>query len=235
MLSNTLFSMRFFNTIIAIILFSTLSACKHPASKQVAEKAKVADTPVIKKTVDDTTGTFAIGGFRAALKKSFDFNTLEKAGQDTLNIVICGEYAYSPFGIIKDKSAFSSSLLKNFTVTSRTDSMDIGPTEFQILKHGSSKLIFFFDKDPEGLKHSDILKGEIYDSDVTFLNGVKIGMSPDDFYKTFFERFPAELKDKYHVILITSCVDDIVHTYTFKDSKLNSVILKTDTYWKVDY
>jgi hypothetical protein len=135
--------MKVFNIATIAILFLTLSACKHPGSKPAAEKSKITDTATAKKAETDTTGTFAIGGFRAALKKSFDFNTLNKVGQDTLDIVICGEYAYSPFGIIKGKSAFSSSLLKNFAVTSRTDSMDVGPAEFQILKHGTSKLIFF--------------------------------------------------------------------------------------------
>ncbi|MDN3581798.1 hypothetical protein [Mucilaginibacter flavus] len=227
--------MKAFNIATIVILFLTLSTCKNPASKPVAEKPKTTDITATRKADIDTTSTFAIAGFRAALKKSFDFNTLNKAGQDTLDIVICGEYAYSPFGIIKDKSAFSSSLLKNFTVTNRTDSMDVGPFEFQILKYGSSKLIFFFDKDPEASKHSDIFKGEIYDADVSFLNGVKIGMSLGDFYAVFFDQFPTALKDKYHVILITSCVDDIIQTYTFRRDKLNSVIFKNDSYWKVDY
>jgi hypothetical protein len=60
-------------------------------------------------------------------------------------------------------------------------------------------------------------------------------MSLDDFYKAFFDQFPTELKGKYHVILITSCVDDIIQTYTFKGGKLNSVTFKNDSYWKVDY
>lgn len=48
-------------------------------------------------------------------------------------------------------------------------------------------------------------------------------MSMDDFYKTFFDFFPAELQKRYKSIIVEFCVDDVRHIYYFKNKKLYSV------------
>ena len=183
----------------------------------------------------DTTKAVKIGNYWTTPKSSLEFNSIQNSTSDTLSIVTCSEYVYSPFGIIKDKSEFKSSLLKNFSVTNRTDSFEDGKFEFNILKLKTSKLIFFFDSDQEASKHSDLFKGEIQNDEVNFVNGVKIGMMKEEFYKIFFDNFPDELHEKYKYFVLESCVQDIKHIYKFNDNKLQSVNFIKDSYWTVKY
>jgi amino acid transporter len=183
----------------------------------------------------DTTKAVKIESFWATPKQSFDFAAMQDSTGNTLTFVTCAEYVYSPFGQVTNKSEIKTGLLKNFSVTDRVDTMDIGAIEFQILKHNTSRLIFFFDNDPEASKHSFIFKGDINDNDVMLLDGIKIGMSKANFVATFFDTFPDELIAKYNIIAFESCIDDIRHTYTFKDDKLKSINFKTHSYWTVNY
>lgn len=213
-------------TILTLIIFALLTACDN--SKR---PTKLENSP----QQIDTTKAIKIDNYWVTPKPSFEFNSLQNSSGDTLSIVTCSEYVYSPFGIIKDKSEFKSSLLKNFSVTNRTDSMDAGKYEFNILKLNRNKLIFFFDNDPEASKHSDLFKGEIYDSEVQLINGVKIGMSKEEFYNVFFDNFSNDLMKKYKCFVLESCVQDIKHKYSFKDNKLQSINFITDSYWTVNY
>jgi hypothetical protein len=205
------------------VAFLFLTAC----SNQTDSKPKE-DNPV------DTTKSFKIDNDWVTPKSTFDLSSLSKSS-DTLSIIICDEYVYSPFGLIKDKSDLQTSLLKNFSITNRVDSMDIGPIEFQILKLNSSRLILFFDHDPEAVKHSSIFKGEIKDSNVNFSNNTKIGMDKDNFYKIFFDNFPTVIQDKFKVVVFESCIQNIKHYYNFENNKLTSVKFVTDSYWTVNY
>ncbi|RKR85411.1 hypothetical protein BDD43_5682 [Mucilaginibacter gracilis] len=204
-------------------------SCTNTTTKQQIKKSAV------KAITIDTTISFKISGTWVTPKKFFDFNSLQMASGDTLALVTCSHYVYSPFGNIKNKKQLKTSILNNFDIRNRTDSVDIGPVEFQILKLKSSKLIFFFDNDTEGSRHSFIIKGEINDAEVKFDKNISIGMSIESFYKTFFDYFPEELLHKYKVIVLVSCVDDIKHIYSFNNGSLASVYFITDTYWKVDY
>jgi hypothetical protein len=207
-----------------LVLGFFIATCDQPKSNTSKPRPKI-----------DTSKSFKIDGLWATPKPSIDFNSFADAGSDTLSFALCGEYVYSPFGPIKNKSAFGTSLLKNFTVANRTDKTETGPVDLQILKHASSKLIFFFNNDTEAETHSDIYKGEIYDSDIQFINGIRIGMRIDDFYKCFFNYFPDELKIKYKVIVLESCITGIKHIYVFDGGKLKSVRFVTDYSFKSDY
>ncbi len=168
----------------------------------------------------DTTKSFRIGDFWLTPKPSFDFNSVGKAKGDTFDLVTCSDYVYFPFGKINNKTELKSSILKDFNVINRTDSLDNGIFEFQILNNNSSKLILFFDNDPEATISSYIFKGEINDKNVRFVNKVAIGMNIKDFINEFFDLFPDELIDRYNVIVLESCVSGLNHVYTFKDKKL---------------
>jgi hypothetical protein len=201
-----------------------LYSCDHSTNK-----------PTTTNTLIDTLKSIKIDKQWVTPKKTLELNSELNSSGDTLCIVTCTEYVFSPFGLLKDKSDIKTSLLNNFTMTDRIDTMDIGPFEFQILKHNSSRLILFFDNDPEASKHSYIFKGEINDSDVNFLDNVKIGMSKTEFYNTFFYNFPAELQNKYKTVVFISGIEDIKHFYSFNQSKLISVNFITNSYWKVNY
>lgn len=221
--------MKAFFYIFLIIFYLFANACSNPSHSDKNQTKKTSATKV------DTTKSFKIANTWVTPKTSLDFNALNKFAGDTLDLVVCGEYVWSPFGNIKNKSGFKSSLLSNFGVTNRMLKEDSGTFEFNSLRHNNSKLLFFFDTDPEASAHSSIFKGEIYDADVHFANGIKIGMPVSDFFKTLFDHFPVELTLQYHVIVLESCVQDIIHTYTFKNGKLTSVTFANDSYWKIDY
>jgi hypothetical protein len=205
-----------------------LLGCNMYSSSKADTKAALITTKV------DTTKSFKIDDYWATPKSSFKFNSLNKSGLDTLDLVVCADFVYSPFGKIKNKSEFGSSLLRNFGLQNKIQTITFGQAEVQILRHNASKLIFFFD-DTDTSIHSDILKGEIYVVDVEFVNNIRIGIETNDFYNTFFDYFPAELVDKYKVVVLESCVDGIKHIYTFKDGKLNSVKFISDYKFDVDY
>jgi hypothetical protein len=183
----------------------------------------------------DTLKAIKIGKFWATPKLTFEFHSLDKCSDDSLKLVTCSEYAYSPFGQLENKLDLAQSILKNFKVINKIEKFDNGKFEFQILTLKSSRLILFFDEDPEASKHSYIFKGEITDIETNLIDGIKIGMTKEDFFRTFFENFQNELLMKYNFIVFESCVDDMEHTYSFKDNKLVSISFLSDSYWHVDY
>ncbi len=180
----------------------------------------------------DTTNAIKIGNYWAIPKGSFKFNSLIEGTEDTLSFVTCADYVYSPFGAVDKKSEIERGLLKNFSVSNKVFE---GIYEFQILKLKSSRLILFIEQAGEAAEHSYIFKGEINDTDVNLIEGIKIGMPKVNFIKTFFENFPKELIARYNIIAFESCVTDLRHTYTFKDEKLYSINFKTHSHWTMDY
>lgn len=211
-------------TLLSVLVF-VVSGCHSPVSTSTSTKPA---------PVTDTIGAIKIGGFWAKPTKLIDYDTAKVTG-DTLHLVTCNEYVYSPFGIIEDRKTFKTSLLKDFTVKDIAAPALPQPYQMQVLKYKSSKLIFFFDHDPEAEKHSPIVKGEIYDEDVPFSSGLKIGTNLDDFYGIFFKYFPDDLKPRFKVIAIESCVMGLTHVYTFQNQKLKSVKFISDCTNQPDY
>ena len=209
--------------LIATILFS-LSSCKNFSKTESIVQDKSIEENTSNKTKKDTI----------APRQFFELLEI-KEKKDTIVFITCVEYVYSPFGIIKNKQEIKHSLLNNFVVTDRKQKQTNGEFEFQILKKDNSKLILFFDNDPEATKQSYVFKGEIYDNSVKLDYGIRIGMSIEDFFDIFLESIPEEFNKKYKVIVFESCVIGEKQVYSFENSKLVSVIFETDSYWKVDY
>ena len=136
---------------------------------------------------------------------------------------------------MKEKTDLLKSNLKNFKIKDRIEKQENGEFEFQELTLKSSRLILFFDNDPEASRHSYIFKGEIFDKDVKFNQDIKIGMNKDNFIMTFFDRFPTKISTKYQCIVLESCVQDIKHIYSFRNNELESIKFSTDSYWTVNY
>lgn len=184
----------------------------------------------------DTNKSFKIDNYWLTPDSAFDFNSLGDATGDTLDLVTCSDYVYSPFGEMTNKKQLKKSLLNNFDIKDRTDKLVNGVFEFQILKLNTSKLILFFDDDEEATRESYIYKGEIYDKEVKFLYNISIGMNKKDFILKFFETFPDELLGKFNVIRFQTCVYGTYHVYTFKENILNSVIFQCiGCTWNLDY
>jgi len=184
--------------------------------------------------IHNSNDSIQIGSNILVAKISFEFNSLINATGDTLKLATCAEFAYSPFGLLKNKKDVQKSDLKNFKVSNKIQKLDGQNFEFQILTLKSSRLILFFDKDQE-TKGSYVFKGEIRDSQVNFTNGIKIGMTKEEFLLKFFDIFPASLVKRYNVIVFESCVNAITHVYSFENNKLISVKFIPDSYWAVEY
>ncbi len=184
----------------------------------------------------DTTKSFKVNGVWVTPKTSFKFDTLGIISTDTLPLTSCADYVYFPFGPMKDKRDLKHSLLKSFTVTDKKYWAGGEVFPINILKADFDKLILFFDKNKEDAKSSYVIKGEIMDSTIHFINGIKIGMNLDDFYNKFFDLFPTDLQKKYKVVTIATCDYDLTHVYTFKNGKLISVgFICDERYWRVEY
>ena len=177
----------------------------------------------------DTTKSFKIDNVWVTPKPDFEFNTLIKASNDTLDIVSCSNYVLYPFGKINNKSELKSSLLKGFNKTDKLDTMKHGNDtwvfENQVLTLNSNKLVLSFVgfEDSEASPSSYISYGQINDSSIVFSNNIRIGMNTPNFYEIFFEHFPRELQSRYKVIILDYCVDEFRHTYYFTNGKLFSV------------
>ncbi len=217
--------MKHLTNIIAVLFFGGLILNPFPISAKARQK----------EIIVDSTASLKIGNYIVIPKQFFPCELSENSNDDTLKIFSCSDFVYSPFGDIKNKTKLKTSLLNNFEVKNKTVTESNGEFEFQILTLKSSKIILYFNKNPDGSKDSYIFKGEINDSIVNFTLGIRIGMSSEEFFKVFFDKFPKELMTKYHVIEFSSCVDAITHIYNFYNYKLKSIDYVSDSYWTVDY
>ena len=151
-------------------------------------------------------------------KQDFEYNSLIKYTNDTLEIVTCAKYVIFPFGEFDNVSQLKSSLLKGFKILSQKT--DDSVYYYYDLKLNNNHLLFSVDKDNEASAHSNIIKGLINDNSVKTLNNIQIGMSADLFFKSHFKSFPVDLADRFKIVIFDYCVTGIKHIYSFKDKNL---------------
>jgi hypothetical protein len=165
-----------------------------------------------------------MGDLKISPKKDFDFNSLIKSSNDTLEIVTCSKDVIYPFGKFDTISELKSSLLKGFKIVSQKtdDSMYF---VYNIVS-GNNRLTLLLDKDPDASAHSNILNGLITDNSIKTINNIQIGMSADSFYKLYFKSYPSDLSQKFKIVIFDYCVNGIKHIYTFKDNKINRIEYK---------
>ena len=83
---------------------------------------------------------------------------------------------------------------------------------------------------------SYITKGEIYDKAIKLVNGIKIGMSRNEFFKILFDKFPIKKEQSINEVVMETCVDGLKHHYTFQHNKLMSIRFECiKCTWKTDY
>jgi len=202
------------------LTFISIFALLFGSCHNISKKKVIAGLPA------DTTKSFKIDKYWITPKPTFEFSAILKISHDTLALVTCAEYAYSPFGILKEKEELKTSSLKNFSVKDTSVELPGSRQMCQILNWHSNKLLLFFDHDPEASKDSYVISGEINDSSVLFSNKLKIGAESKLFYELFFDDFPKELQNRYHVIVLEACVSSVKHIYNFRNEKLASVKFK---------
>lgn len=172
----------------------------------------------------DTSSAIKIETFWVNPKPSLEFNAINKIIKDTLNIVICSDFSYYPFGKLTDTSDIKFTSLNSFI---KKDTLIKFPNDHQLICHKltykDNNLLLWFDNDEESSTHSYILNGDINDNSIKLVNGINIGMSKKDFVSLFFENFPENLFDRYNVFIFETCVTSLTQTYTFKDNNLNII------------
>jgi hypothetical protein len=156
--------------------------------------------------------------------KDFEYNSLIKYSNDTLEIVSCANYVIFPFGEIDNISQLQSSLLKGFKIVSQktTDSVYF----YYDLVLNQNHLTFSLDKDNEASAHSNIIKGLIKDNTIKTINNIQVGMAADSFFKSHFKTYPTDLADRFKTIIFDYCVNGITHIYSFVDKRLAKIEYK---------
>jgi hypothetical protein len=169
-------------------------------------------------------------------KESFQMHSVAKNSDDSLVIISCGDFVFYPFGKMSKASELSSSVLNIFKVQSHLEKMDNGKVLFHTLQYKSSRLLLFFDDDPEASTSSYVLKGDIIDSNVVFSNNIRIGMSKSAFLSEFFESYSPEILKDYNIIIFDTCVFGTRLTFYFINNCLSKVgIVTLGTFWKLNY
>ena len=157
-------------------------------------------------------------------KKDFEFNSLIKSQNDTLEIVTCADYVLFPFGRFDNIDQIKAGLLSGFKIKSqRTDD---SVYFYYDLVQTSNRLLISIDKDSEASAHSNIVNGLIIESNVKTINNITIGMTIDTFLDLHFKSYPTETKVKFKTIIFDYCVQGIKHIYKFDNSKLISIEYK---------
>jgi len=214
------------NRLLPLLLNVLLIACSNSRSPA---------TDIVADHSIDTTKAKRVGRYWVTPKPSFKYNTSLPISSDTLVFVTCADYVFSPFGHVTNKDEIKRGLLKKFSVHDRVDTVQFVPEEYQIAKYRSSRLIYWFDSDPDASRHFSIIKGDILDDDVLLLDSIRTGMSKAEFVAKFFDAFPDKLMDQYNIIAFESCVSDIRHTYLFKDGYLSAINFQCHCIWDVSY
>ncbi|HTB08138.1 MAG TPA: hypothetical protein VK806_14400 [Bacteroidia bacterium] len=169
---------------------------------------------------------FSSSNSKFIYKPFFKDTCFTKFANDTLLIVSSSDFAYYPFGRIKDSAALSHSVLKDFTAMEiGHDTLTFGTFDLTL---NTNKITVLFNNDPGTSPQVDyfIMKGEINEKSATLANGIRVGMDKKDFFNTFFDFFPDKVITGCNVAVIQCCVDDVNQYYTFKNDILQSIKFK---------
>lgn len=224
-------------SVIAITFFTISSGCDESKIAENKEQmGSISKPPTIQLAQVDTSKAFKFENQWIKPADSVDLSSIQAKGTDTLLIAACSDYINHPFGKIEQKSELSKSLLGKFKVTSKKkkiydNSKEL--SEFQVLTFRTNKLLCYFDNDPESSPHSIIVRGSINTNDVKLAKGVHLGMNANDFLKVFFKEGPQNLPYKY--FLISPCVGDTNHLYTFENGRLTDIKFIGDGFSKISY
>lgn len=163
----------------------------------------------------------------------FDLYSIVALPPDTIYIVSCDDFLFSPFGEMTSKRDLKDSPLKGFKVRSVRTRQRNGIFEMQYLQFGSSELVFFFDENPEGQRGSYVMRGDIQDSSVLLGRHVRVGMAKRQFVDSFFASFPVSELARSRIFVLDTCLGDVRHVYTFESDRLVRIRFEQpDTYWK---
>jgi len=144
--------------------------------------------------------------------------------KDTLELVSSSGFLYYPFGKYKNINDF---IQKNEIWSGyKTDVIDTADnTTLYKLTFKNSFINFL--KSPDS-KTLEIVKVKVFDPKILLINGIKIGESKGDFFKTFFNTIDNRNIQNVNVVKFESVVTGIWNYYYFKNDRLSYFTFDTD-------
>ncbi|RVU02720.1 hypothetical protein EOD41_01910 [Mucilaginibacter limnophilus] len=178
--------------------------------------------PTITKGQD--TSNLLKESLESAAKNVLQLNELN-ISNDTLNIVSESGFLFYPFGKHKSFAQFKAANLKfNYKDIYLKNQLTNEIVRGYQLHEGKSYVKLLIE-DEDDDNRVMIIRGEISDSVIFLKNRVHVGMDKQKFLQLFFARTP---NNSINVINLKSALEGIIHTYTFKQNKLQSIKFYTD-------
>lgn len=150
--------------------------------------------------------------------------------KDTLKIVSTLDYLYNPFGICKDVKTFALKLPGYFKQKIRCFGTGSGSidTTFNFVCDESHIEVIECDLGEDCVfpNQVSLVSAEIYDSNIVFLNGIRVGISKKQFNKIYFKKIINF--ENISTVLIESGLTGIWHYYYFENGMLKSIRILTD-------
>ncbi|MEK7719966.1 MAG: hypothetical protein AAB347_10225 [Bacteroidota bacterium] len=155
-------------------------------------------------------------------KEGFGLIELSIKG-DTLNLVYTSSFLYYPFGKFNTPSDF----IKTNKTFKETIEHDKGDPSIKLYRMSNKNNFIKLFKD-DGKSNVEIISGKVNDSELSLINGIKIGISRTDFLKIFFKDVPEKQVVGIKVIRLISGLEGIIHVYVFNNERLTSFYFNTD-------
>jgi hypothetical protein len=163
----------------------------------------------------------------------FEFDAAETRSPDTVHVVSCDDFLFSPFGHMKSARDLRRGILRNLKFHSTRKRQPNGIFEYQYLQSATSRLILYFNTDIEAQRSSYVMRGQIRDSTIQLAKHIRLGMTKQEFVNTFFLRFPLDQLDRARVFVFETCLDDVRHFYFFDHNRLNKILFDNPgSFWK---
>jgi len=143
-----------------------------------------------------------------------------KISNDTFSIISTSPFLYYPF----DENRTIDEFIKRNSFIKPENTRIIKDSFWEIQIY-NSKLILFDDKEQNKIQ---IVSGETSNPEVELMNGIKVGISKNDFLMKFFTKIPKDQLDRIKVIELISGLTGIWHYYNFDKDSLRIIIFKTD-------
>lgn len=153
-----------------------------------------------------------------------EFETIQTSIRgDTLSIASTSDFLYHPFGKFSDINAFVKKYEWNYKDVLKSE-IKSDSRLFRVTSNNSSIMLLLDDEQ----KSLEIVGGNINDTSILLVNGIRINMSYSSFLNVFFISVPKVISKDIRIIELESGLTGIWHYYSFADNKLKSIVFRSN-------
>lgn len=149
-----------------------------------------------------------------------------KVYTDTMTVYSLSNYVIYPFGVWESMEQYITDNQLHWYRESDQhrffDSMEVSVNRMKRLD--DSYLDMFYSI---WTRKVELLGGRINDPEVVLANGLHVGMSKDDVFKVFFNKYPKSYTADVAVLKVISGAGEVAEIYTFKGSRLRHIKIET--------